>query len=226
MTNAEMVAELQRRITNLSSTVAQAALNRALSWVMRQASFQFMITGPLTLTVTGAADPNDPTASANLSGSLDPGKAKMMLNIDGTPIQHVPFSEFWTSSNYNVTSMTGLYDTYTIRTDNYASPTHSFYFMPKSNGTAIFFYHRVPNVIDNSTGTCDLPVDFHPLLIDLAEADERRIYDVGDSWQLLMARSQDQLKLLIDGYRSMTSQPSQLSDAQVKIQEQTQLGKA
>lgn len=219
-----MVTELQRRVTNLSSTIALAALNRAMSWVTRQGSFQFLMAGPVTLVVT--QDSSLLASSGAFTLAMDPGKAKMVFNGDGSPVQHVPFSEFWASENYNVASTGGLYDVYTLKTDNSATNSHTMYFLPKTDGNVFLYYHRLPTPLTGDTSIPDLPPDFHILLVDLAEAEERRIYDVGDSWQLLMTRAQDQLKLLMDGYRSMTQQPSSMSDSTLKIQEETQTGRA
>jgi hypothetical protein len=157
---------------------------------------------------------------------MDPGKAKMILNIDGTPVQHVPLSDFWESFNYNLPEGAS-YNTYTIITDNTTSPpTHQFLFFPSIPGVVTLYYHRILTDLTGGSDRTAFPKDFDDLIVDLAEAEERRVYDVGDSWQLLLARCQDQIKVLLDGYRSMTMEPSSLQDSSTKIQEKTALGQA
>lgn len=226
-----LIDELIRRITNLDRTTALAALNRAQKWCLRQGTFQFQQAAPVTLTITAQVAPQQ-AARAVLSQAsnlppMDAGKAKMMLNPDGSPVVHVPWSDFWSALNFNLPASV-MYDAYTVMTTvNQTDVTNTFYFFPNVTGTTQLYYHKMSTELtDSATSFSTLPPDFSDLLVDLAEAEERRIYDVGDTWQLLMQRSQDQIKVLLDGYRSETIQPTSLSDAQAKIQESTQLGRA
>lgn len=225
----QLVDELTRRLTNLDRTTALEALNRAQKWCVRQGSFQFMMTTvPYTFSSGGGIleQVGQMAAKAQISLPMDPGKAKMVFNLDGTPIRHVPFDEFWQSVNYNIPTGT-MYDTYTVKTQFYSNaPVHTFYFLPNVDGDAVIYYHSILGEIADGGGSySELPNDFDDLLVDLAEAEERRIYDIGDSWQLLLQRSQEQIKLLLDGYRSSTQQETNLSDATVKAQETAQLGR-
>lgn len=226
LSGTQLIDELVRRLTNEQRSDALAALNRAQKWVLRQGSFQFMMSAPVTLNPVQGSNPNL-AAVATYAGSIEASKGKMMFNTDGTPIKHIPLSDFWNSLNYNLPATTS-YDCYTIQTVNSAAvdPQHTFYFLPNQSGTAFFYFHRVATPLQDSSGIfSELPADFDDLLVDLAEAEERRIYDIGDSWQLLLGRAQDQIKVLLDGYRSETQQETGLNDAQLKAQEQTQVGR-
>lgn len=231
-TGQTLVTELVRRLANLDRPTALAALNRAQNWCLRQGTFQFMMTTPISIAITLQAAPAQAAtaSSANLN-NLDVGKAKMVLNTDGTPIQHVPWSDFWQSMNYNLPSGLTTYDCYTVQSFNSAAAgsgtANTFYFLPNITGSAVIYGHRFASpLVDNVTSSLEMPNDFDDLVVDLAEAEERRIYDIGDTWQLLLARSQDQIKVLLDGYRSSTLQPTGLQDAQTKVQEATALGRA
>lgn len=221
-----LVDELIRRLTNLDRTTALNALNRAQRWCLRQGSYQFMMGGPLPLSGTLRAAPQQ-TAIATVNGAIDPGKAKMIFNsADGTPVRHVAWSDFWQSLNYNIPN-NATYDTYTMQTLNTnGDPAHTIYLLPNISADIEFYYHRISTGLSDAPNSySDLPSDFDDLLVDLAEAEERRIYDIGDSWQLLLTRSQDQIKLMLDGYRSESQQETGLTDASVKSQETTQLGR-
>lgn len=311
-TSADLVVELQRRITNLSPAHALAALNRASRWVTGLGSFQFLLQSTTVLpvqtlsaasvSVTGTIGmvsgdsagtwvsggvfetdgtwapllgPFPPVATGNPSktitidthdfpiywvvdtthlvvlgtwpdatgtyaftvisdtpsesagpGEFDPGKAKMVLNADGSMVQHVALSDIWESYNYNLPVSTS-YNVYTVVSDNTTSPpTHTFLFFPSMTGFVTLHYHRTMTDLTGGSDRTPFPKDFDDLIVDLAEAEERRIYDVGDSWQILMARCQERIKVLSDAYRSMTQQATSLQDAQTKVQEVSQLGRS
>jgi len=322
ITSANLVNELQRRLTNLSDDTALAALNRACRWIARQASFQFLSAAKTTLTVnttvaatqtftgtismlngdpsglyvSGSAfdttglwsiwtgpvtamvptghdgltitigtktytvawtgtfagwggvgsylqilgDFDQPTGSytwtltitstsnSNGPSDLDPGKAKLLMNYDGSPIMHAPLSEFWQSLNYNIRTGQTNYDTYTILSDNTVSPpTHQFLFFPSTGSSSVtLYYHRVLKDLTGGGDYTAFPKDFDDVIVDMAEAEESRIYDSTDTWQILTARVQDQIKLLEDGYKNMTSEPAMQSESASKIQEATNLGRA
>lgn len=192
---------------------------------------QHMVIAAVWHKATGTYTWTHETATISPAGNgpsdMDPGKAKLVLNSDGSPVQHVPLSEFWASFNYESTVESGAYDTYSIITDNTSNPpSHTFVFFPAPSGSVTLYYHRILQDLTLGGTLTMFPRDFDDLIVDLAEAEERRIYDIGDTWQLLLARAQDQIKVLIDGYRSMTGQPAMVTESAAKIQESTQTGRA
>lgn len=221
-----MRTELQRRLQNLSDAHAIAALNRSIKWIERQSGYLFMAEPTPALIVVTSRTPPEQAAIGSMQVSFDPSKGKMVFNVDGTPVQHMALSDLWMSSNYNIPGQ-DIYDGYAIATDYTANPPlHTFYFTPNVSGSVFIYYHRAHvDIADSPSSFSGLPAEFDDLIVDLAEAEERRVYDIGDSWQLLLGRCQDQIKVLIDGFRSESQQAAQVSDATVKVQEATQIGR-
>jgi hypothetical protein len=227
MTGAAMVTELQRRITNISANDALAAINRAIRWMNRQGSFTFQLATPTTLT---------PTADVGtLPNDMDDGKLRMFLNNNGTEIMKANVSDIDQSQNFNTPAAAGAstarYDTYFIQTV-FASgvPASKVYFYPlltPNQPTVTLIYHKITADIANSGSSwTTLPRDFDDLIIDIAEAAERRIYDVGDTWTLQLQMNQQEALKLLDGYKTLTIEPGEISESTAAVAEKTQLGRA
>lgn len=215
LTLANMNTELLRRLTNLDSTSANAALNRAIRYINRQGSFTFQLSDKTTLSVTNTGIVNSP-------GDLDPGKAMYLENPNGSPIDRIAISDAWTAQNYNTYADAG-FTGYALIVAS-AAP-HQFRFFPTLSTTKVvtLFYHKVVATV--SSGVTNLPSDFDDLVIDLAEAEERRIYDVGSAWPKLMDRSMEQIKALLEGYRTQKTTSGTDTENQVLVQAKTQVGK-
>lgn len=211
-----MVTELQRRVVQLSSADATAAINRAVRWVNRQGSYTFQVSDPTTLAVTAA------TGLATTPATMDVGKAHMIYNLTGTPVRKIGVQEAWQTLNYNTPNGVG-WDCYTFTgTKIVFFPAHA------SQPTSVnIIFHATTTDISGGQFT-NLPKEFDDLIIDLAELEERRIYDVGEAahWMTMMARSQDQIKTLLDGYRSVTQQPMTGAEGDLAIQERMNKGRA
>lgn len=212
LTATQMVTELQRRITQLSAPDALAAVNRAIRWINRQGSFTFQLNTPQSWSVTS-------TAVYNIPSDMDIGKAHLLLNPNGTPIRKIGVHDAWVSKNYNIPPDKGF--------DTYHLTQTTVNFGPAQSGTTTVtaHYHLKTANISGSTAA-NLPRDFDDLIIDLAEAEERRIMDVGEIWPQVLARCQDQIKTMLDGYRSVSMEPMPTTEAAGAVQEKTQIGRA
>lgn len=211
-THAQMVTELQRRITQLNGTDAGEAINRAIRWVNRQGSYSFQVADPTTLVV---ANNGVTTAPA----TMDVGKAHVITNPNGHPVRKVGLQDVWLANNYNTPADLN-YDVYTLTQTKIV-------FYPAINPglTVTIIYHTITTDISGAQ-VSNLPRDFDDLIIDLAEAEERRFFDVGDQWPQLLARSVDQIKTLLDGYRSVTMEPMTGVEAALVVNEKLQTGRA
>lgn len=211
---------------NPSKTIAIGDNDFPIYWVKDSTHLVILGTFPdATGTYPYTVISDTPSESAG-PGTFDPGKARVVLNSDGTMVQHVALSDIWESFNYNLPASTS-YNVYTVVSDNTTTPpTHRFLFFPALPGVVTLYYHRTMTDLLGGSDKTPFPKDFDDLIVELAEAEERRLYDVGDSWQILMARCQERIKVLSDAYRSMSQQATSLQDAQTKQMEVTQLGRS
>ncbi|MGH9845206.1 MAG: hypothetical protein ACREEM_41345 [Blastocatellia bacterium] len=207
--------ELQRRVTQLSNTDANAAINRAVRWCNRQGSFTFQLSDPTTLTVAAA------TGLATIPVTMDTGKAHLFYNTNGVPVRRVGVQDVWQSFNFKLPTDAGW--------DIYIITQTTIVFFPAVAGqptTVNAIFHRLTTdlVVDGDKNS--LPRDFDDLVIDFAEAEERRLWDVGEDWPQILARVQDQIKVLLDGYRSVTIEPMPASEAEHAVTQKLQVGRA
>lgn len=211
LTATQMVAEVQRRVTQISPADALASVQRAVRWINRQGSFTFQLVDPEPWTVTT-------TGVYAIPVTMDVGKAHVLMNPSGSPIRRVGVQDIWLAMNYNLPGDLG-FDIYTV-----TSTSFLFFPVQTANRVVSATYHK--RTVDISGATkANLPRDFDDLIIDLAEAEERRVYDVGDTWSTMLARSQDQIKTLLDGYRSTTMEPMPTSEAALSSQEKQTVGR-
>jgi hypothetical protein len=221
LTSTQMQAELAVRVTQIptgASSRAEAAINRAIKWANRQGAYTFQLSAPVNITpsttsgVTSIATPTD----------FDPGKAMVLLNVTGTPIQRAAITEIGASLNYNTIASTD-YDQYYLAASSAGASRIYLYPSNAISADVTMVYHKITTDITGSQ-VSNLPRDFDDLLIDLAEAEERRIFDVGDAWPQLLERSQSQVKLLLEAYRSAIGIQGLVSEAVGEVQAKTQVG--
>lgn len=215
LTLAVMNTELLRRLTNLDTTSANSALNRAIRFINRQGSFTFQLADKTTLSVTSTGIVNSPA-------DLDPGKAIYLENPNGSPIQRIAVSDVWAAQNYNTYADAGFTGYVLIAA---SAPPHQIRFFPTLTVTKVvtLIYHKIIATI--TVGVTNLPSDFDDLVVDLAEAEERRIYDIGDAWPKLMERSMEQIKALLEGYRTQKVTAGTDTENAALVQAKTQVGK-
>jgi hypothetical protein len=183
-------------------------------WINRQGSFTFQAIAPTTLAVTPA------TGLATIPTTMDVGKAHRFWNTNGMPIQRAGTQDGgWTSANFNLPATAG-WNEYQITSANIV-----FYPAGASQPASVNAIYHIKTV-DVVAGVFTLPRDFDDLIVDFAEAEERRIFDVGDTWAQTLARVQDQIKVLLDGYRSVTQEPMPGTEALLAVGEKLQTGRA
>lgn len=222
LTSLQMQAELAVRVTQVptgSSSRAEAAINRALRWVNRQGAYTFQLSAPTALTPTTTAG----VTSVATPADFDPGKALLLMNASGTAIQKAAITDIDSTQNYNTISSTDFDQYYLVAASSGAS---TIYLYPSiaSPVAVTLVYHKVTADITGAQ-VSNLPRDFDDLLIDFAEAEERRVYDVGDAWPQLMERSQSQAKLLLEAYRSAIEIQGLVSEAVAETGAKTQVGR-
>lgn len=223
-----MVLELQRRVPQLAASEALAALNRAIRWIHGQGSFQFELTTPSTVTIT-AAGGGALMATGPLPTDIDIGKTKLLANTNGTPIRKIAPQDVSEHTNYNTpAALTTRYHSYFIQSINSTSPpTHIVYVLPNATGSLLLTYHKLSvDIANNGASFSAMPRNFDDLLIDIAEANERLIFDIGTTWEVRLKQAQERALNLLDGYRTMTIQDGGLGESSVQIQQETQTGRA
>jgi hypothetical protein len=216
-----MQTELARRVTQLATgaaSTAEAAINRAIRWTNRQGSYTFQLSVPvgvLPMTVSGLSYITTPT-------DFDSGKAFLLLNNSGTAVKQAPVSGLGDTQNYNTIANTD-FDQYVLVAYN-SGATMFLYPTVLGSGILTLIYHRITADITGA-GLSNLPRDFDDLVVDLAEAEEKRIYDVGDAWSALISRCQDQIKVLLDNYKTQTIETGLDTEAQALIGEKAKVGR-
>lgn len=216
LTCTQLETELSRRISQLSAADLNAAINRAIRWINSQGSYVFQMTGPLTVTTDGSG-------FVALNPNVDIGKAKYFENPDGTPINRASTFDPWLSANYNL-STSGVesgFDRYFLR----GTDAPEIRFFPQlASSIQVNYYFHTKTVSISGASLSNLPADFDDVIVDMAEAEERRIYDVGEIWPQMLARSQDRILKLLDGYKSPTMEPTMVSEAAQAVQEKASIG--
>lgn len=216
MSFTTMQTELQRRVQQLGATDAGSAINRAIRWTNSLGAYSFQLQTPTTLAVTS-------TGNIAAPADFDPGKPCYCANPNGTPIRFGPPTDVWETQGLNTIVDSG-FDRFYIQVG--ATTTHTLYFWPVQTGTTTvtFIYHKITADIAGAT-TSNLPRDFDDLIIDLAEAEESRIFDKGEVWAGLLQRSQERTKSLLDAYRSERIATGLSSENAAVVQEKTSVGR-
>lgn len=224
----QMQTELRRRISQLNVEAAGNAINRAIRWINRQGSFSFQLSGAELLSVTndGLSEGGDEVVSGvrvEAPRTMDMGKAHFIRHEGtGLPVKKVGVQDLWMDQGYDFPdSMLNVISSYAIQNRNFF-----FRRLPPSTQSLSIQFHKLTTDLGNVGDFSNLPRDFDDLVIDLAEAEERRIYDVGEVWVPLLARCQDQIRVLLDGYRSVSFEPMQGTEAVTSATEKTQTGQA
>lgn len=228
LTSTQMQTELVRRVSQLSQGAGSAALdaiNRAIRWINRQGSYTFqLVADGATLTV-----PISP-AKVNAPSDLDPGKALLISNVTngaGLPIVKGSITDLWETRNFSGGIADDGFDRYLLVASASSAVPSVFHFFPSQSAQAdvLVRYHKLTVDLADGAVKSNLPRDFDDLVIDMAEAEERRINDIGDTWNQMYARCQDQIKLLLNAYKSETILPGLETEAAELNQEKTQVGR-
>lgn len=223
--STQLQGELARRVTGLSTGAGSAALeaiNRAIRWINRQGSFSFQLVLPaVTITVASGGTGTAPS-------DFDPGKLFHLNNATnglGLPIRKATLSDIWETRNFSSDFADSGFDRYLL--DVNVSPVQIGLY-PSQSGpcdVALTYHKKTVDLPDGFGSFSNLPRDFDDLIVDLAEAEEKRINDVGNTWQLVLARCQDQTKELLNGYRTASLESGPETDAKEVVQQKTATGR-
>lgn len=221
-TSLQLQTELARRITQLATgggSAAEAAINRGIRWANRQGSYTFQLSAPTTVNPNTSGS----TTSFSTPADFDSGKAFILINSSGNQVRMSAVSGLADSANFNTIASTD-FDQYYVVTSSTGSSTVYLYPSFPTPPPLTMVYHKI--TLDITGGSVsNLPRDFDDLIVDLAEAEEKRIYDVGDAWPQLIARCQDQIKVLLDGYKSQTIETGLESEGAALIGTKAKLGR-
>jgi hypothetical protein len=209
MTIDQMATDLQGRLPmNLDQGYCFTRLNQAFGWIEQQGSFSWgqrivlltLTTGQYQYDLTGVVSGIDLT-------TVDIGKiASIWPSLVGTqvPIPWRPVMELGLQQVYNTTPIPGVFSMWTWIYDQ-TVPCFQIRFAPTAaavttNTNYALQFHAIQP--DLTTGQYfPTPHQFDQTIIDLAEAEIRRIYGLA-GWDAAVKKSQASAVLLCDPYRS------------------------
>jgi hypothetical protein len=238
-----MVAQLQTRVPiGLSSTFWMTKLNEAYRWISQKGNFVWDLKEPTELftllvnnTIKKLPPDCDPGKPIYLSGPIS--SAGSSNTSVSTVIPFKPWDELLDQQYAEVVAPTGLFSCFSIvsRFENnpYPPPSklydYAVQFYPvsaaptPSTGDFTFkmVYHADVGSTEFALGTSiyfPTPNSFDNLLIELAEAEARRIYGLA-GWEIIQKRAESAIMNLLDSYRSTKNVLAGLVDQQKQVSE-------
>lgn len=231
-----MVAQLQTRVPiGLSSTFWMTKLNEAYRWISQKGNFIWDLNGT-DVSVNAGVNYFD------IPSDCDPGKPMYVAGPyawSGTgdtmksTIPYKPWDETLDQQFAEVTAPPGLFSCFTVLTIFTAGPPPVYAYQgvlyPESakptvttgTGSFNFIYHadvsgtEIPLAANQYFPT---PNSFDNLLIELAEAEARRIYGLS-GWDVIQKRAESAIVNLLDSYRSTKNVLAGLVDQQKQATE-------
>lgn len=209
LSTTALVSEVvQRCRIGIDANFAIARLNQSYRDIVRNVGFIWELK-KTTLTVASAA------TTADLPPDFDPGKPAYLSGPSAMPI-NLPHKTFDTGFDYQLfysaSASAGLYSAWTFYANFAAGPpvvyTYTAQLFPASaapggGGFSLpFVYHQL--YADQIIGTDKYfpsPSEFDYVLILMAEAETKRIYEI-PSWTTAKGKADEALGPLIDIYRS------------------------
>lgn len=237
-----MVAQLQTRVPiGLSSTFWMAKLNEAYRWISQKGNFIWDLKEPSVVWTLSIGD-----TRILLPTDCDPGKPIYISGptassgVSTTVLTTIPFKAWDESLDQqyaDVVAPPGLFSCFTVvsqfRTNPFA-PFNTLYeylvqFYPASAAPTIatgdftfkMVYHADVASTEYALGAnvfFPTPNSFDNLLIELAEAEARRIYGLA-GWDIIQKRAESAIVNLLDSYRSTKNVLSGLVDQQKQASE-------
>jgi hypothetical protein len=237
-----MVAQLQTRVPiGLSSTFWMTKLNEAYRWISQKGNFIWDLKFPAVQAQLGVAQ-----TVFTLPADCDTGKPMYLAGPTSTTgltqvvveslIPFKPWDESLEQQYAEVTAPTGLFSCFTVRslfsTNPFPPPSILYNYVaqlyPASAAPTVatgdfrftFAYHSdVQSEFTLGTSIYfPTPNSFDNLLIELAEAEARRIYGLA-GWEIIQKRAESAITNLLDSYRSTKNVLSGLVDQQKQVNE-------
>lgn len=246
-----MVAECQRRVPiQLTNAFWMRKLNEAYRWISQKGNFIWTVkyASPAISVPIGNSGFQLPTDCDTgkpmwLAGPMSNALATQ-LGVMKTLIPYKPWDESLDQQYAEVTAPPGLYSCWTFSYDPITGspPAYTYWYRatlyPASaaptGGTGafnfLFYYHMdvaSAELAESATVFFPTPNSFDNLLIELAEAEVRRIYGLA-GWDIIQKRAESAIVTLLDSYRStknllngMIDQQKQANEAKMMAQERS-----
>lgn len=229
-TTNQMVSDLQQRIPmGLSSTYCMLRLNQAYQWIEQQGAFVWNITRQAPLTLVAAS------AHMDTPDDMDVGKPASIYPYDGgvtALYAEIPYKEMDELANqqiFHLPSQEGVFACWTLVNqvgdwkirfaplDAITSPPS-----PANDVLFVIYYHKISSAITTppvaGSATYPTPSAFDQTIVDLAEAETRRLYQLA-GWTNALSKAQASALVLCDKYRSPKRDLAGLSEQGKEVQE-------
>ena len=232
-----MVAECQRRVPiGLSNAYWMRKLNEAFRWISQKGNFVWDLregfftvsSGFVVFDIPLDCDPGKPMWVA--------GPVSQVIGASGVLKTIIPYRQFDDSLDQQyaeVTAPPGMYSCWSFYTSFTAGPPPVYRYKgilypPSAAPTAgtgaftfTFMYHADVNSTEYTEASnvyFPTPNSFDNLMIELAEAETRRIYGF-TGWDIIQKRAETAILNLLDSYRSTKNVLAGLIDQQKQTQE-------
>lgn len=239
LSTSAMVTECQARVPiGLSSAYWMKRLNEAYRWISQKGNYIWDVkVGTATVAIGGT--------TFSLPADCDPGKPMWLAGptsggVGGTSstgvfnnlIPYQPWDESLSQQYAEITAPPGLYSCWTFATFFVGTPPAYNYLgelFPSSAkptaGTGAFtlslYYHTDVNSTEYTSASniyFPTPNSFDTLIIELAEAEAKRVYGIA-GWDIVQKRAESAIVNLLDSYRSTKNVLSGLIDQQKQVSE-------
>ena len=236
LSTSAMVTECQTRVPiGLSSTFWMKKLNEAFRWISQKGNFIWDVKAGSATVLVGAS-------TFQLPSDCDPGKPMYLSGPTGGSvaqtgnllalIPYAPWDESLSQQYAEITAPAGAYSCWTYATFFVGTPPVYRYLaelFPVSaaptagtgNFTFAFYYHTDVSSTEYTNASniyFPTPNSFDNLLIELAEAEARRIYGLA-GWDIIQKRAESAIVNLLDSYRSTKNVLSGVVDQQKQVAE-------
>ncbi len=218
MTIADMGIELRTRVPiGLTTTFCDRRLNDAYQWTCQRAAMNWLLSSA-SVTVNASG-------TFTLPATADLGKP---MYLSGTAtvgglmeIPYKPYDVALKNQHYGTTITKGMYSVWTFNaTTGYVFPVEAW---PTVTHTLSLVFHAVPGAAITGAAKFPSPEAFDSMLVDLAESETKRIYNIA-GWDIIQKRGQDSVLAMVDQYRSTKNAVAGMAD-QAKQTQETQLMK-
>jgi hypothetical protein len=237
LSTSVMIAKCQARVPiGLSQTFWMDKLNEAYRWISQKGAFVWDLEassvsipdGSTTIALPTGTKACDPGKPIYLAGPTSGSGAMVGVSMD-TLIPSVPWDEALTQQFAEVEAPPGAYSCWAMTTsftgtDDYRYKGYLYPFSARPIGgtfTMALVYHRDVSATELPISGAQFfptPNSFDNLMIELAEAEARRIYGLA-GWDIIQKRAESAIVNLLDPYRSTKNAASGLVDQQKQTAE-------
>jgi len=212
-----MIALIQQRVPiGLGTQYITDRLNESFRWIEQQAGFIWDLRR-----VTRAVD--QAGAFFTFPSNPDPGKPIAVYPDTGTTLKNVipqiPFEEFAAQLQFNSPPPNGVFSTWTL---DFTGTEYVGRLAPNtalaSPVNIVLWYHTMVVPVTNTNDFYPSPDEFDSMIVDLTEAEVKRVYNIG-GFETAQKKAEDQVMKIVDRYRSSKMFTEGLSEAAMDAQE-------